>query len=172
MSLAIGRSVGDYVYLERRIEDQHGFLQKSSHESLGPMKVVDSLPSFPASSAAACGDSSILLELLAVNCRLLAGLSPLECAVPKKGGGASTTPIALPGKLPWCSASGAAQCGDFSVFHESPVADPEATSSELRKRLSSHPLRRPRRSPRRRGSCRRAGFPPGHIPPEGAARPA
>src|SRR5438045_1133709 len=84
MSLAIGRSVGDYVYLERRIEDQHGFLQKSSHESLGPMKVVDSLPSFPASSAAACGDSSILLELLAVNCRLLAGLSPLECAVPSK----------------------------------------------------------------------------------------
>src|SRR5947207_478755 len=50
-----------------------------------PLAVYPShLPSSPASGAAACGDSFILLELLAVNCRLLAGLSPLECAVTSK----------------------------------------------------------------------------------------
>src|SRR5438105_10714684 len=48
------------------------------------MKVLDSLPLLPASGAAACGDPSIFMGLLAVNCRLLAGLSPSECAVTSK----------------------------------------------------------------------------------------
>ena len=49
-----------------------------------PASVFPSAPILQRDGAAACGDSSILLELLAVNCRLLAGLSPLECAVPSK----------------------------------------------------------------------------------------
>src|SRR5437762_9274483 len=52
----------------------------------------------PASPASACGDSFILLKLLTVSCQLLAGLSPLECAVTSKhrvlpGFGRSCPPI-------------------------------------------------------------------------------
>ena len=84
MVLAVRALRGRLCVPQLRIEDQHGFLQKTPHESLGPMKVLDSLPLFPASGAAARGDSRTLLELLTVNCRLLTRLSPLECAVPSK----------------------------------------------------------------------------------------